>query len=73
MSSKYAFSKGLREVRFLFCQSSEHSAAVRYALSPSRLLKRLAKSHGSEMGSDSKPVMTAFAERRHSTADILGF
>ncbi|KEY68807.1 hypothetical protein S7711_00675 [Stachybotrys chartarum IBT 7711] len=29
MSSKYAFSKGLREVRFLFCQTSEHSTAVR--------------------------------------------
>ncbi|KAH7158168.1 thioredoxin-like protein [Dactylonectria estremocensis] len=29
MSSKYAFNKGLREVRFLFCQTSEQSAAVR--------------------------------------------
>ncbi|KAK0387855.1 hypothetical protein NLU13_4100 [Sarocladium strictum] len=29
MSSKYAFTKSLREVRFLFCQTSEHSAAVR--------------------------------------------
>ncbi|KAF7548623.1 hypothetical protein G7Z17_g6954 [Cylindrodendrum hubeiense] len=29
MSTKYAFNKGLREVRFLFCQSSEQSAAVR--------------------------------------------
>ena len=30
MSSKYSFVKGLKEVRFLFCQSSEHSAATRY-------------------------------------------
>ena len=29
MSSKYAFTKTLKEVRFLFCQTSEHSAAVR--------------------------------------------
>lgn len=31
MSSKYAFTKSLREIRFLFCQTSEHSAATRYA------------------------------------------
>ncbi|KAH8169895.1 mitochondrial ribosomal protein l51 / s25 / CI-B8 domain-containing protein [Sarocladium implicatum] len=29
MSAKYAFTKSLKEVRFLFCQTSEHSAAVR--------------------------------------------
>ncbi|KAK1763568.1 NADH-ubiquinone oxidoreductase [Phialemonium atrogriseum] len=29
MSSKYAFTKSLREIRFLFCQTSEHSAATR--------------------------------------------
>ncbi|KAF5024941.1 hypothetical protein F66182_2983 [Fusarium sp. NRRL 66182] len=29
MSAKYAFTKSLREVRFLFCQTSEQSAAVR--------------------------------------------
>ncbi|KHO00156.1 NADH:ubiquinone oxidoreductase 10.5kD subunit [Metarhizium album ARSEF 1941] len=29
MSSRYAFTKGLKEVRFLFCQTSEQSAAVR--------------------------------------------
>ncbi|OAQ67085.1 NADH:ubiquinone oxidoreductase [Pochonia chlamydosporia 170] len=29
MSSKYAFTKTLKEVRFLFCQTSEQSAAVR--------------------------------------------
>ncbi|KAK4084944.1 hypothetical protein Purlil1_9979 [Purpureocillium lilacinum] len=33
MSSKYAFTKSLKEVRFLFCQTSEHSAAVRYVFS----------------------------------------
>ena len=32
MSGKYAFTKSLREVRFLFCQSSEHSAATRFVL-----------------------------------------
>ncbi|PWY90439.1 NADH dehydrogenase, alpha subcomplex, subunit 2 [Aspergillus sclerotioniger CBS 115572] len=29
MSSKYAFTKGLKELRFLFCQSSQDSAATR--------------------------------------------
>ncbi|MCJ1387303.1 hypothetical protein MMC18_000144 [Xylographa bjoerkii] len=29
MSGKYAFTKTLKEVRFLLCQSSEHSAATR--------------------------------------------
>lgn len=33
MSSKYAFATALREVRFLFCQTSEHSAATRYVTS----------------------------------------
>jgi NADH dehydrogenase (ubiquinone) 1 alpha subcomplex subunit 2 len=32
MSGKYAFTKGLKEVRFLFCQTSDHSAATRFAL-----------------------------------------
>lgn len=30
MSGKYAFAKNLKEVRFLFCQTGEHSAATRY-------------------------------------------
>ena len=30
MSAKYAFTQSLREVRFHFCQSSDHSAATRY-------------------------------------------
>ncbi|MCJ1250363.1 hypothetical protein MMC30_007589 [Trapelia coarctata] len=29
MSGKYAFTKALKEVRFHFCQTSEHSAAAR--------------------------------------------
>ncbi|CRK18632.1 NADH-ubiquinone oxidoreductase 10.5 kDa subunit like protein [Verticillium longisporum] len=29
MSGKYAFTTALKEVRFLFCQTSEHSAATR--------------------------------------------
>ncbi|KAM4065255.1 mitochondrial ribosomal protein [Hirsutella rhossiliensis] len=29
MSAKYGFTKSLKELRFLFCQTSEHSAAVR--------------------------------------------
>lgn len=29
MATKYGFIKGLKEVRFLFCQTSEHSAATR--------------------------------------------
>lgn len=29
MSGRYAFAKGLKEVRFLFCQTGEHSAATR--------------------------------------------
>ncbi len=35
MSGKYIFTKSLKEVRFHLCQSSEHSAAVRYNLPPS--------------------------------------
>lgn len=31
MSAKYAFVKSLKEVRFLFCQTSDHSAATRFA------------------------------------------
>ena len=31
MASKYAFNAGLKELRFLFCQTSEASAATRYA------------------------------------------
>ena len=34
MSGKYVFSKALKELRFLHCQTSEHSNAVRYASSP---------------------------------------
>jgi hypothetical protein len=34
MASKYAFGQGLKELRFLFCQTSEHSAATRYATHP---------------------------------------
>jgi hypothetical protein len=30
MSGKYAFTKTLKELRFLHCQTSEHSNAVRY-------------------------------------------
>ncbi|KAL4805893.1 thioredoxin-like protein [Aspergillus unguis] len=32
MSSKYVFTKGLKELRFLFCQTSEQSAATRLFL-----------------------------------------
>ena len=30
MSGKYAFTKTLKELRFLFCQTSSHSAAARF-------------------------------------------
>lgn len=30
MSGKYAFTQTLKELRFLFCQTSEHSAAARF-------------------------------------------
>lgn len=33
MSGKYVFTKGLKELRFLFCQTSEQSAATRYVMS----------------------------------------
>lgn len=36
MASKYAFSTGLKELRFLFCQTSEHSAATRYDASTTK-------------------------------------
>lgn len=29
MSGRYAFAKGLKEVRFLFCQTGDHSSATR--------------------------------------------
>ncbi|KAI5307803.1 hypothetical protein KEM55_007377 [Ascosphaera atra] len=29
MASKYAFATGLKELRFLFCHTSQHSAATR--------------------------------------------
>ncbi|KXX79255.1 NADH dehydrogenase [ubiquinone] 1 alpha subcomplex subunit 2 [Madurella mycetomatis] len=29
MSGRYAFAKGLKELRFLFCQTAEHSSATR--------------------------------------------
>ena len=29
MSGKYVFAKSLKELRFLFCQTSDHSAAAR--------------------------------------------
>lgn len=32
MSGKYVFSKSLKELRFLFCQTSEQSAATRHVL-----------------------------------------
>lgn len=32
MSGKYVFTKSLKELRFLFCQTSEQSAATRYVL-----------------------------------------
>ncbi|KAI9809302.1 MAG: hypothetical protein M1825_002593 [Sarcosagium campestre] len=35
MSGKYAFASSLRELRFLFCQTSEHSNAVRSFLTRS--------------------------------------
>ncbi|KAF2271993.1 NADH dehydrogenase, alpha subcomplex, subunit 2 [Westerdykella ornata] len=35
MASKYAFAQGLKELRFLFCQTSEHSAPVRNFLTRS--------------------------------------
>ena len=33
MSGKYAFTRSLKELRFLFCQRSDHSAAARSELS----------------------------------------
>ena len=33
MAAKYAFTTGLKELRFHLCQTSEHSAAARYAIS----------------------------------------
>src|SRR5262245_4235171 len=36
MATKYGFAKSLRELRFLFCQTSEHSAATRCATLPPR-------------------------------------
>ncbi|CAN8100670.1 unnamed protein product [Discula destructiva] len=35
MATKYGFTKTLKEIRFLFCQTSEHSAATRAFLTRS--------------------------------------
>ncbi|KAI5846084.1 NADH-ubiquinone oxidoreductase 105 kDa subunit [Tricharina praecox] len=35
MASRYAFSSGLKELRFLFCQTGEQSSAVRQFLAKS--------------------------------------
>ncbi|KAF2873209.1 thioredoxin-like protein [Massariosphaeria phaeospora] len=35
MATKYAFAQGLKELRFLFCQTSEHSAVTRNFLTKS--------------------------------------
>jgi NADH dehydrogenase (ubiquinone) 1 alpha subcomplex subunit 2 len=35
MATRYAFSQSLKELRFHLCQTSEHSAALRYANWPS--------------------------------------
>ena len=43
MSGKYVFSKALKELRFLHCQTSEHSNAVRYALKQSPLRQNTAQ------------------------------
>ncbi|KAJ5092485.1 hypothetical protein NUU61_007355 [Penicillium alfredii] len=40
MSGKYVFTKGLKELRFLFCQSSEQSAATRLVPFASRERKK---------------------------------
>jgi hypothetical protein len=34
MSAKYAFSNTLKEVRFLFCQTAEHSGPTRFVTRP---------------------------------------
>ncbi|KAK9771677.1 hypothetical protein SCAR479_11606 [Seiridium cardinale] len=48
MSSKYAFTKALKEVRFLFCQTGEHSAATRqhtaFALGATYANRRITRS-----------------------------
>ena len=40
MSGKFAFAKSLKEVRFLFCQTGEHSAATRYARPPAHASRK---------------------------------
>ncbi|KAF2659382.1 NADH dehydrogenase, alpha subcomplex, subunit 2 [Lophiostoma macrostomum CBS 122681] len=35
MATKYGFAQGLKELRFLFCQTSDHSAATRNFLTKS--------------------------------------
>jgi hypothetical protein len=37
MSGRYAFAKGLKEVRFLFCQTGDHSSATRCVIPSSSL------------------------------------
>ena len=45
MSGKYAFIQSLKEVRFLFCQTSDHSAATRFQVPLHRFLQSLILIH----------------------------
>lgn len=56
MASKYAFGQGLKELRFLFCQTSEHSAPVRYATSDPVTMPQCARQRGDWDGSNEEDV-----------------
>ncbi|KAJ5484841.1 NADH-ubiquinone oxidoreductase 10.5 kDa subunit [Penicillium diatomitis] len=75
MSGKYVFSKGLKELRFLFCQSSEQSAATRSVHQPSTSDRALLPLHGAlslQNGSDQladsmRSIHRSFINRAYPT------
>jgi hypothetical protein len=62
MSGKYVFSQALKEVRFLFCQTGEHSGPTRSVDSPSSLLIEI---------SEMKRVLDPVSVRTAGTAEAL--
>ena len=64
MSGKYAFTKSLKEVRFLFCQTSDHGAATRFEQSLSILVHGQTKSRPNQVVS---PTSLSNDEEEQST------
>ena len=66
MSGRYAFNKGLREIRFHLCQQCESSAATRYDFHESPAVSKL-KSHPRAFLTRAYPTM----KRNNPSTPIL--